>query len=413
VDPPAEVHGLDALQWTGRTLEAERTIPDPTCDLRFCFNVACWYADCNAPCSDRSCETYTFHLDLPDGFWNDRTGHLEVSIRWPHETGQYALQVRTPDGRALWSPGGYYARSLMIADAAPGAYEVTVVAWWGKGPYEGSIQLEPRTPTTQAHDILPNLVTLPPLDLQVDLPAWGNLWVAPVPRPVRDVAVLAGVRGCSPDEVVDAGAKRCLRVNNRVANMGEGPLEVRLATNELAAALRGEGQFYQRIYRTDGTYRDVAVGKAYWHPQHAHLHYQGIAEYTVYHWDEATQTRGEKVNAGRKAGFCLVNEGLADPARLGTWPYDGAHSGYGCADPTAYGGFVMGIDPGWFDGYETYRTDQYVEITGVPDGIYEFVSRANAGDSLLESDGEDNEASLVFRLVGDRVEVLDVPERRK
>jgi subtilase family serine protease len=56
--------------------------------------------------------------------------------------------------------------------------------------------------------------------------------------------------------------------------------------------------------------------------------------------------------------------------------------------------------------YEVDRPDQYVDVMGVPDGVYELVSRADEDNTVLESNEDDNEASVVFRLTGETIEVL-------
>jgi hypothetical protein len=202
---------------------------------------------------------------------------------------------------------------------------------------------------------------------------------------------------------VEAGASRCLRFSNRVANLGLGPLEVRMGPVDAAAGLAAMGRWTQRVAREDGTFRDQAVGVAEFHPIHGHYHYQGLSHYVVHQYDLATSTRGAAVNDGTKAGFCFIDSGVVDPARPGNG--GATYDATGCLAPLSGGDTRMGVSPGWFDLYDASLSEQYVDLAGVPDGVYELVSTSNPMGTILETDATDNAASVVFRLTGNLVQV--------
>ena len=67
----------------------------------------------------------------------------------------------------------------------------------------------------------------------------------------------------------------------------------------------------------------------------------------------------------------------------------------------------MGISPGWGDVYSWDTPDQYIEITGVPDGLYDVVSTANPDGGILESSRADDTARTRICLRGNTVKVMD------
>jgi len=182
---------------------------------------------------------------------------------------------------------------------------------------------------------------------------------------------------------------------------------VRLAPQDALGSLAGAGRFVQLVYASDGSVREVPVGAAQFHAAHGHYHYAGLATYELYAFDATKNARGELVREGRKAGFCFYDTAMVDLTRadVGAQRYDGR----GCLDPASSASgeaWYTGVSPGFTDFYGWYLPDQYVEISGLPDGVYELVSIADGYGTLVESDTSDNAASAVFRLHGDRVEVL-------
>lgn len=348
-----------------------------------------------------------FELGLPEGFWTTHSGALEASIAWSHmEDMSFHLQLVDASGKVLADgKEGWFASVILLPSAPAGKYAAVVKAPQAGGAYEGVIQLEARDKAPgPVHDLLPDIVTLPPTRLQVIEPIFGG------PAPAQHAA---GIYGCGLDEVVEQQAKRCLRLDNRVGNIGEGALEVRLSLKDGATSPAGQSHWIQRVYRSDGTHRDEAVGAAVFHATHSHFHYKGLAHYQLYQYDLATHTRGASVNEGTKSGFCFIDIGLVKLGLAGTvYP---RYGGGACANPFTEvfapgADWFMGLSPGWFDLYYWGLPEQYVEITGVADGIYELVSTANSDATLIETDHADNEASVVFKLMGDQAQILESHE---
>ncbi len=396
------VTGTQPLLWQGKSL----TFAD----------------DREAACEPANCERFTFEANFPDGFWEAHDGALEVSVRWPlvdgwnwRQSGFFAVTLRDAEGRLLAEGDGSSASVILLPDAASGVYEVTVIASVGEsfenegwsplnpsGTYQGVIQVDAAPVRIGApRDLLPDLITMVPMSLMIAEP-----WHSDPAKPVRDAA---GMSGCSSWEMVQDGvAQRCLRLTNAVGNAGDGIFEVRLDSAQAYASLAGQGRFTQRIYRDDGSFHDKPAGVASYHATHQHIHYQGMSQFTVYKHDLATGARGDIVGEGRKIGVCSSDIGLIELGRLGTTLPGGQWQG--CQQPLPEPGsqyeWSMGMGPGWYDPYSASRDEQYVDIGDAPDGVYELVSVVDPEHTLIESDRTNNEASVVFRLTGDEVEVL-------
>lgn len=406
--------GSQAIRWTGRELIG----PPPAATF---LEPSPQVPTCKA--SPKGCEVIFFNVSYPDG-GGCRCSSLEVTLSarpGDNSPGSPTARVFHQDrgvGRVRWS---LYSSIVTIEMPEAGAYRVEVRAREGRLNYTGSVQFEfpgsvleralARTSTEPARDLLPDLVMMRPLDLKVDLPVWGNTFVWGVPPEARAALAMAGVRGCAPDEVSDYLARRCLRVSTAVGDIGEGPLIVELKADELPGLAIGSGQFRQQILRSDGSLRSVpASNKGSFHLSHAHLHYPELVRLQVFAYDVEKGVRGAEVGRGSKTGFCLEDEGIFEVGVPNTsmprtvspgncfLPADGT-------DPSSWQ-WSMGIWPQWFDMYETYRTGQYAEISGVPDGAYEFVVTVDPMNTLTESDEKNNENSVRFRLKGDRIEFV-------
>lgn len=322
-----------------------------------------WTGDC--PCS--------LLLNLPDAL--GETEWLEARIRWDGTAvADFSFTLTTPDGSVVDSVRGFDARRIQIWGAAGGNYELTVT---GHGSVEGDVRVRSMAPAAD-EERLPNLTTTIPVDIRI-----GN---------------------CDPVETFEQGATRCLRLGNGVANPGYGPLQVYLTYPEGAMALGGLGHFVQQVAQADGTWREKVVSGASFHATHAHWHYDGLADFSLHAVDEATGLRGEAVSAHKKAGFCFL-----DWDRMVEQETEEGAGGYAetdCLVPLQ-DGWSNGISAGWYDFYSSGLTDQYVDVAGVPDGVYEYVSVADPNGSLDEADPHDNAASVLIRLTGNSVEVLE------
>lgn len=303
-------------------------------------------------------------------------GWLEATVSWDGAaTPGLAVGLVLPNGTVVPAERGFDAARVQVWDAPAGPYALRLT---GAGDVAVRLRLRDLDgPVATGPDLLPNLVTLVPVE-----PA---------------------VEACRVDEEVEQGARRCLRLGNAVGNTGDGPLEVRLAMAEGLLAPAGLGAFVQRIYDGAGGHRDVPVGTADFHVVHGHFHYRGLARFALFPVADDGR-RATEAAAGSKAGFCFLDWGEMQERDVERG--EGGRAGQDCLFPGEEG-WSMGISVGWYDYYWSDLADQYIDVEGLPDGTYELVSWADATGSLLETDESDNAASLVLRLAGDRVEVVE------
>lgn len=334
-----------------------------------------WQGACEAAC----------HVDVvPTGVGAD--AWLDVRVTWDGATQPgFALHVEDSDGQPVEADvrRGFDMARAVVWEPAEGSHRLVVT---GAGQVAGEARLRSvDVPAIEGADRLPNLVTLTPIELSV-----GQ---------------------CRLEESVEEDAVRCLRLGNSVGNVGDGPLEVHLDHVNAGMSAAGGGRFMQRIYQVGG-YRDVPASGAEFHLAHGHFHYAGLAHFELYAVKDGL--RGELAAAGHKRGFCFLDWGeMATPEAP---PEREQHAQQNCLVPGG-SGWSMGISRGWYDYYWKELADQYIDIEGVADGVYELVSIADGAGTLAETDDGDNEASVVLRLQGDAVTVLeeralyDNPER--
>lgn len=414
----------EALLWTGAELAGpdfrdEEVLPTALTGLG------------QAPCDAGRCERVPFTVSEPIDL-------LTVAIEWEGQdedhvaAGNYIglprvmMDLRIEQAGKVVVDGresSHYAGVARMEDVAPGDYEAVVAVHWGTSTYQGSIAAGERpqmfgstvTGGADAADgagdangagdaLLPDLVMLPPDHLTIS---------TPIPREAEPVLSQAAP-GCGPDELAEDQDRRCLRFAGILGNDGDGPIELVLAQDEALLSPALGADWRQRIHHEDGEVEETVVGSAAYHPVHGHYHILDFVETKLYHFDEEHGARGDETRYGRKTGFCIIDGGLIDQRDPGAvLP---RYFGGGCCymfgfcqlDMTRGEEFIMGVSAGWYDIYPWYRADQYVEITGLPDGTYELVSRINPVQNLVETDVHNNEASTVFRLSGDEVETLSM-----
>jgi hypothetical protein len=302
---------------------------------------------------------------------------IEARIAWDGAvTPSMNLTFEGASGEAAGKRGFDAARALLWSPQT-GEHTLRVA---GSGAFTGWVQaFRAGAWRGDGETLLPNLVTLVPEEI--------------------------GIAACHADEQAEQGAQRCLRLGNAIGNIGDGPLQVVLSIPDGALAVAGQGNFLQRIFMADGSWHDEVVMGAEFHLMHSHFHYRGVAEFTLYEYDGQTGLRGDAVSATKKSGFCLLDIGQMRGPDVPE-ETDGRYAEQDCLVPLSADGWTMGVSRGWYDYYTAGLADQYVDVAGVPDGVYELVSVADAPASLAESDETDNAASVIVRLTGDDVEVL-------
>ena len=354
-------------------------------------------------CTEPSCWEYGLDVDLPAGVWDDGAGGVQIAVDWfPHESNDLDLYVYGPNGSLAARSDGTFAstgESVRLPAATNGHYRVVVVPRFVEGAmaFHGFVEVERAPAVEPRRPLLPNLVSLAPRNPHLRTGAYLVDHEAD------------GTPSCYPEETVEQGARRCLRFDQIIANHGEGPFELRYRMEGLAT----DQQLRQRIYSSDGSFGDVAVDTYEFHATHAHFHYKSFGQAFLY--QPRPDGSLQLVRESDKNGFCVID---VENTRFGT---DGSGTPYRGEAPRTYYlprcnapserdehgiSMVNGISAGWADVYNWFLADQYIEVSGVPDGIYVLETVANPARTVQETTADDNTARVRIRLEGDTVELV-------
>lgn len=363
-----------------------------------------------ASCNAGLCDSFDLTLALGESYWDTHPGdNVEVAIRWTYD-GVTDLDVVVVDsygtevGRSAAVDSN--TESVFLREPIDGRYRVDVAPTTTLDPeggsdfirYQGLAQIEPNRFDASAAptDLLPDLIAYPPARMQVAT-AGGLL-----PQP-RNPFV-----SCYPEETIEnpAHPTRCLRFDQTIGNVGTGPLELRFRMEGAASTDPQDQKMIQRIYNARGEHRDRFAESYELHPAHGHVHYAGFGQSFLYRYDWATG-RAERASAGKKVGFCVIDVLLIDEywGRTGNGPRSKTFPT--CDVPTesdASGTWlVQGVDVGWADLYGWNLPDQYIDVTNVPNGLYELEQVANPSGSVIEITDANNKASTIICLSGNAV----------
>jgi hypothetical protein len=330
---------------------------------------------------------FELKVDLPAGVWS-QPGGVQVGVRTPYDPLTYDLELFVYDknGRevARSAAADSDVESVLLPNAANGKYLVEVVALQATGgvTYEGLAEVERAPAVEPVRELLPNLVVLPQRNIQFgEFPATGQ---------------------CEHTEFVEQGARRCLRFDQSIGNVGDGPMEIQYTVNSVATDQR----LLQRIYSSDGTFRDRQADSYEFHAAHSHFHYKNFALSRLWESDAAgTRLGSQALREGKKNGFCLIDVENFAFGQKG----DAARTYTSCAPDKRNVGDVAqvnGISNGWTDVYNSYLPDQYIEVTGLPDGFYVLETVVDPADTIVEQNDSDNDVSVHLQICGDAAGIV-------
>jgi hypothetical protein len=363
------------------------------------------------------CDEFELEVNLGKRELGSR-GLVQVGIRWHPEDFDLDLFVYGPDGELAAKSDGVFASTgeqVNLPGAVNGAYRVVVVPRMTSDlgtTYEGIAQIDRAPARRPARRLLPDLRAIAPRDIHFAI--GGYLFNPATAVPSSFAEIVAGIQettSCYPEEVIERGASRCMRFSQIIANVGEGPFELRYRMEGLLT----DQQLRQRIYRSDGSFADRVADTYEFHAAHAHFHYKNFARSKIWKADARGRRIGtEPVRVGKKNGFCMIDVEPIWFGRIG----DGPRSYYfpRCNAPTehdASGTYMTnGISPGWADVYNWFLGDQYIDVEGVPDGCYVLQTIADTENTIVESNEHNNSISRRFVLEGDSGRFLSRREIR-
>jgi hypothetical protein len=347
-------------------------------------------------CAATTCDRFDLVVGLPHRSWVRKPGGVEVSIRWSGVGNNLGLYVYRDGARVAASEQGLAvatAASVVIPEAQNGTYSVYAAfdrtSASDRIIYQGVAEVERPPKAKPPRPLLPDLVVRPLRNATFETPFID--FFEPLPPPGES---------CFPSEAAEEGAETCLRFDSLFANVGEGPLEMRFAIPRDPAS--EERTISQRIYRSDGAIEERSAGEWEFHGAHGHFHYTGFGVSRLWATDAVGARVGpEPVRTADKVSFCIIDTDLDAFGKKGNGPR--TYHATDCLAPTESDTendyLVQGITPGWGDLYDWFLPDQYIEVSGVPDGVYVLETIADPDNTILEANESNNCGSVYVRLL--------------
>lgn len=214
------------------------------------------------------------------------------------------------------------------------------------------------------------------------------------------IVVLPDLRTLPPDDlrlVVDRGAGRSfLRFTNFILNSGAGPLELIGDPDPASGMIRVR----QRIYDNHGQLLlEPWVGEFVYHGQHRHWHLDDFARYEVWSLDLDGELRQLESSNG-KVSYCLMDVEYLPGAER---PISERPQFLTCLPKR------QGLSVNWVDTYEWTLPRQWVELTGLSDGVYALRSVVDHANLIRETDDENNAAIVYFEVRQGRMTLVEDP----
>jgi hypothetical protein len=182
--------------------------------------------------------------------------------------------------------------------------------------------------------------------------------------------------------IQNVSGRRLLRFSTIFVNAGPGRFELRGARSSRADQTMG---YDQVLYRADGTrFRrpTQAVGR-YAGDGHNHWHVQNVVTYEAWKLNDPDRAR-----RGAKTGFCFFD---TTPWNL-SLPHarqSGFYRQEWCGTVASMTNHV-GVSVGWGDAYPWDFVFQWIDITGLPGGVYRVRATVDIQDFYREADELDN-----------------------
>lgn len=358
------------------------------------------------------CDRFDLNVDLPGGVWNHKEGGVQIAIRW---TGllfgdNLRLFVYRRNTLVAKSDGIIaIAQSVLIPSAADGPLRIYVAydpdSTTNPLRYEGLAEVEYEPNVHPVRRLLPDMEARPQRNLSFDPVGIFFDVVSPI------------FPSCYQSEVDEEGAQLCLRFDQIFANTGEGPMELRFAVPKGTSPPLAN--VYQRIYWSDSPSHseDRLAGQVELHETHGHYHFTSFGLSRLWALDPGatrigpTLVRERKmkrtipvrlVKSGQKVSFCLADTEIDFWGKKGDGPrtYIAPDCLFPAFSDAVNDYFVQGITRGWGDIYDYYLPDQFIEVSGVPDGNYILETRGDPEGRMTEKSETNNCTSIRIRLQG-------------
>lgn len=181
-----------------------------------------------------------------------------------------------------------------------------------------------------------------------------------------------------------------LRFSATIVNIGAGKFELASTRRDLSSGF----DMAQRIYNADGSHaeRPAKADLVFGGDGHNHWHVRDLETYEVIRLDGGGEDR-----SGVKVGFCFSDD-VAYRLALPGAPRASQYRRAQCGTPASLD-LTMGLSVGWGDRYPATLPDQYVDVTGLPDGKYRLRATADESDWFKETDDKNNRTWVDLTLI--------------
>ena len=264
-------------------------------------------------------------------------------------TDRVRLEACAPDG-------------ISLEKINPG-YEPKVPLLLKPGQEAGQVEIcQPDLwPLSREDLLLPDLITLPPTDLNI--------------------------------KVNPSNGQKFLRFTNSIVNNGPGKIELWGGANPKT----GKVTVNQAIYTTEGSSERVVVGEFFFHLEHNHWHLGNFSHYEILSLGR-DGTLDQVVALGNKISYCLRDDADSEiPGAAIRQTYTNCNQER------------QGISVGWIDIYRYHLPGQSIDITSLSDGVYALRSTVNPENNLWEQNSENNAFILYFEIMDKRVDIIELP----
>ena len=182
-----------------------------------------------------------------------------------------------------------------------------------------------------------------------------------------------------------ADGRRLLRFSAIIVNVGVGPFELRSQRPDTSSSWSTR----QVIYDTDGgarTARTPSVQLVYEGDGHDHWHVKDLETYQLAPLPHGNSNSPSRTS--QKVGFCFFDNYQYRPW-LPDAPWYLEYGRQGCGTRSSVR-LRNGLSVGWGDIYHRSLPGQYIDITGLPNGLYRLSATADQANFFLERSDANN-----------------------
>lgn len=369
----AQLKAGDSVFWNGDSIEGA---PDDDELLPIGVPAPLSEEQKQTGCGD-GCFEYT--LDITAG--GER---LRVAVDTPDCHTSITITLFDPSGQKRDSETSCYSAEIYERSPQKGTWTVRAVASGSNPVFRLRAKLEGAGKVAGSRKaLLPNLRVEPPHDFSLDS---GGIGLAS--------------KSCYEEEVVEDGARRCLRFAVGPQNTGKGPLELKFTRSTEVST---DASMEQRVYYTDGSTEMRPAGESEFHKAHGHFHLKGFAKFKLLRVTDRTTGKLVDAGTGNKAGFCLVD------LRIAQWrSFEQQRSYAARSNCMPVGGKAeLGLSAGWTDVYGPELVGNYIDIGDSPDGFYVLRTIVDSNGYVLETNENDNVGYSYIELRGDTIRLIE------